>query len=67
MSRLEDHAMLRGAATDIFKFTVCSARELWLGRNRGGFFCGMLIFWDNCSHEGQILLSGSSFLFLFNT
>ena len=42
MSRLENHAMLRDAATDVF--TVCSSGEIWLGRNRGSFFRGKLIF-----------------------
>ena len=45
MTRLENnHAMLRDAAI-CFKFTVCSAGEIWLGRNRGSFFFGgKLIF-----------------------
>ena len=44
MSRLENHAVLRDAAIDVF--TVCSAREMWLGRSRGSFFfSGKLIFW----------------------
>ena len=64
MTRLENnHAMLRDAAI-CFKFTVCSAGEIWLGRNRGSFF-----FWwktdflGYCSHEGQIHSSGSSSVF----
>ena len=63
MSRLEDHAMLRGAATDIFNLQYPLLEKFGLA----AIFCGTLIFWDNCSHEGQILLSGSSFLFLLNT
>ena len=65
MSRLENHAVLRDAASDVS--TVCSAREMWLGRSRGSFFQWKTDFLGNCSHEGQIHSSGSSLIYFCTT
>ena len=54
--------MLRDAATDVFIFTVCSGREIWLS-NGGSFFSWKTDFLGYCSHEGQIHSSGSSSVF----
>ena len=66
MSRLENHAMLRDAATDIFNLQYALLHKCGLAAIKGVFlllFCGKLIFWNNCSHERQIHSSGFSSIF----
>ena len=52
MSRLENHAMLRDAATDVFNLQYALLEKY-----------GLADFLGYCSHEGQIYSSGPSSVF----
>ena len=57
MSRLENHAMLRDAATDTLNLQCALLEKCGLATIEEVFSCGKLIFWDYCLHEGQIYSS----------
>ena len=59
MSRLENHAMMRDAATDVLIYSMLCWRNIAWPQSRE-FFGDFLGY---CSHEGQIHSSGSSSLF----
>ena len=61
MSRLENHAMLRDAATDYLLCMPCWRNMAWPQSRE--FFSWRTDFLGNCSHEGQIHSSGSSSVF----
>ena len=58
MSRLENHAMLRDAATDVFNLQYAFLEKYGLAAIEGVFFSWKTDFLGNCSHEGQIHSSG---------
>ena len=62
MSRLENHAMLRDAATDIFNLQYALVEKYGLAAIEGVFSwkTDLLCY---CSHEGQIHSSVSSSVF----
>ena len=62
MSRLENHAMLRDAATDVFNLQYALQEKYGLAAIER-FFSWKAGFLGNCSHEGQIHSSGSSSVF----
>ena len=62
MSRLENHAMLRDAATDVLIYGIPCQRNMAWPKSRE-FFSWRTDFLGNCSHEGQIHSSGSSSVF----
>ena len=59
MSRLENHAMMRDAATDVLIYSMLCWRNIAWPQSRE-FFGDFLGY---CSHEGQIHSSGSSSVF----
>ena len=62
MSRLQNHAMLRDAATEVLIYRVFCWRNMARPHSRE-FFSWKTDFLGNCSHEGQIHSSGSSSFF----
>ena len=63
MSRLENHAMLRDAATDVFNLQYALLEKYGLATIEGVFFSWKTDFLGYCSHEGQIYSSGPSSVF----
>ena len=63
MSRLENHVMLRDAATDVFNLQYALLEKYGLATIEGVFFSWKTDFLGYCSHEGQIHSSGSSSVF----
>ena len=59
MSQLENHAMMRDAATDVLIYSMLCWRNIAWPQSRE-FFGDFLGY---CSHEGQIHSSGSSSVF----
>ena len=55
--------MLRDAANDTFNLQYALLEKCGLAAIEGVFFREKLVFWDYCSHEGQILSSGCSSIF----
>ena len=66
MSRLENHAMLRDAATDVFNLPYAPLEKCGLAAIEG-VFLWKTDFLSNCSHEGQIHSSGSSLIYFCTT
>ena len=62
MSRLENHAMLRDAATDVFNLQYALLEKYGLAAIEGDF-SWKTDFLGNFSYERQIHLSGSSSVF----
>ena len=62
MSRLENHAMLRDAATDVFNLKYALVEKYGLAVIEGDF-SWKTDFLGYCPHEGQIHSSGSSSVF----
>ena len=62
MSRLENHAMLRDVATDVFNLQYALLVKCGLAAIEG-FFLWKTDFLGDCSHEGKIHSSGSSSIF----
>ena len=62
MSRLENHAMLRDAATDVFNLQYALLEKYGLAAIEGDF-SWKTDFLGNFSHERQIHSSGSSSVF----
>ena len=62
MSRLENHAMLRDASTDVFNLQYALLEKYGLAAIEGDF-SWKTNFLSNFSHERQIHSSGSSSVF----
>ena len=54
MSRLENHVMLRDAATDVFNLQYALLEKYGLAAIEGFFFSWNTDFLGHCSREGQI-------------
>ena len=66
MSRLENHAMLRDAATDVFNLQYALLEKYGLATIERVFFCGKLIF-KLIVHMKDKSIHRALYLFLHNT